>query len=193
MKLCFIRSSNNAQPSNMIEETSARNEPPTSICIGCGLCCDGTLHGKTTVRPGDQAAVTAIGLEVAGDEGKRFFRQPCLRFSCGTCTVYDRRPGVCRTYNCSLLERVKAEEIAPAAALETIAKAKRLIAAVRAIDRAAVTPAERTELVARLREQLGQREGPSRDAAAKAILDMGVLEYFLKRWFLKPDEREGDL
>ena len=163
-----------------------------SICIGCGLCCDGTLHGTATVKPSDEPAVTAVGLEIVDDGERRFFRQPCPHFSCGSCSVYARRPAVCRDYRCALLKNLEAGTIDASTAREKIATAKDLVAAVRIIDPNAVTPAERSRLAQRLREELGQLEGEDRLAAAKTLLDTAALEHFLDRWFLKRKKRKEE-
>jgi Fe-S-cluster containining protein len=159
-----------------------------SICIGCGLCCDGTLHGRATVRSDDEATVTAAGLEIGEEDGKRFFRQPCPHFSCGSCLIYDRRPAVCRTYRCALLKNLEAGNIGRAKAVEKIAEAKRHIDAVRRVEESAVTPADRTALVNRLKASLAEADDESRQSVAKALLDIGVLDHFLNRWFLRKDE-----
>src|SRR5450759_3445589 len=102
-----------------------------SICIGCGLCCDGTLHATATVRADDETKVTAAGLEIVDDGQRRFFRQPCPRFSCGTCSIYAARPEVCRRYRCALLENLEAGQTSKSVAIEKISMAKELIGVVR--------------------------------------------------------------
>lgn len=163
--------------------TDCADEP--SICIGCGLCCDGTLHGRATVKPNDEATVAAAGLEIVEEKGKRFFRQPCPHLSCGACTIYDRRPGVCRSYRCALLISLEAGKIDRSEALEKIATAKKRIEAVRSIDAKAITPADRSALAERLRAKLAVVANSEREPIAKALLDTAVLEHFLNRWFLK--------
>src|SRR4249919_386734 len=130
-------------PRGCRDGSRALSDDSGSICIGCGLCCDGTLHGKTTVKPGDEPAVIACGLEIGGEGQRRFFTQPCPRFSCGKCSVYPDRPEVCRTYRCALLKDLEAGAIGETDARETIAVAKSLIAAVRLVDPHAVTPSQR--------------------------------------------------
>ena len=84
-----------------------------------------------------------------------------------------------------MLLKVEAGEVSKPDALDTIAGAKKLVAAVRAIDPAALTPAQRSHLAERLKMRLQAAKGPDRDATAKALLDIAVLEHFLARWFLK--------
>jgi hypothetical protein len=174
------------------------NHPPAppsadaSLCVGCGLCCDGTLHTKTTVKPDDEAIVAAAGLEVVEGGGKRSFRQPCRHFSCGQCSIYAARPGVCRSYRCALLISLEDGTITKPDALEKVSMARKLLAVVRKADPTAVTPADRSALAEGLKLQLAQLEGPARQPVAKRLLEIAVLEHFLNRWFLKePGENNG--
>ena len=159
-----------------------------SICIGCGLCCDGTLHAKTTVRPDDEPSVTEAGLEIGEEAGKRFFRQPCPHFSCGSCLIYEKRPGVCRTYRCALLKDLEAGRVTRTDALEKIATAKDLLSTVRNAAPGAVTPRDRSAHMRRLKAELRQADVQARQRLSKLVLDVGVLEHFLNRWFLRKDE-----
>jgi hypothetical protein len=141
------------------------------------------------VRADDEANVIAAGLEIGTDGEKRFFSQPCPRFSCGVCSIYSDRPQVCRRYRCALLKSLDAGGINEANARERIATAMELIASVRMIDPAAVTPAARTALARRLTVELSEAEGPDRQLKAKLLLDTAVLEHFLNRWFLSEEDK----
>ena len=164
-----------------------------SICVDCGLCCDGTLHASATVRPDDVETVKAAGLSIVDDGSRRFFRQPCPRFSCGGCTIYASRPGVCRTYRCALLIKVESGEMTAAEARELISTAMELRAAVSKEDPSSVTPAQRSASADRLRKLMMQQEAGDREASAKALLANAALEHFLNRWFLKRKEESGPL
>ena len=170
---------------------SAPENAEGNICVGCGLCCDGTLHGTATVQLHDEANVTAAGLEIATEGKKRFFRQPCPNFSCGSCTVYAIRPEVCRTYRCALLINLEAGRISEADAREKVATAKKLLGTVRSISPDAVTPAQRTALTKRLKAELAEAKDDDRESIAKALLDTAVLEHFLNRWFFEDKDEEG--
>jgi hypothetical protein len=174
---------------------NAASQMPGSICVGCGLCCDGTLHGRATVKPNDEPTVRAVSLGIEEDGGKRFFRQPCPRFSCGSCSVYADRPNVCRGYRCALLEKVDAGDITAPDARATIERARQLVERVQTATPEAITPEARATAMDRLKAQLGRLQGSDRDAAASALLDLAVLQHFLDRWFLKEkreDSRTGE-
>ena len=161
---------------------------PKSICVGCGLCCDGTLHGRTTVRPDDEARVARAALEIMEEGGKRFFEQPCPNLECSKCTVYATRPEVCRTYRCNLLRSLDRGRIDEIDARDKIATAQKLRATVRKIDATAITPAQRSALTRRFKDQLSDLVGAPRAEIARALLDVAVLEHFLNRWFLSGEE-----
>jgi Fe-S-cluster containining protein len=165
--------------------SSSSRETDSSICVGCGLCCDGTLNASTTVRTEDTDAVIAVGLEVVKEGDRSCFRQPCPHFSRGTCSVYAERPHVCRNYRCALLRAVEAGSITAPVAREKIATAKELRDAVRIAGPGVVTPPERAALMQRLKAQLADASGDDRQAVANALLDIAVFEHFLARWFLK--------
>jgi Fe-S-cluster containining protein len=162
-----------------------------SICIGCGLCCDGTLHSRTTVKGADEQAVRAAGLEIQSHGDKRSFAQPCLHHSCGSCAIYAARPRVCRTYRCKLLVDFEGGAISRAAAREKVATAKSLVERVNEIDGASKTPAARSALAHRLRDRLTQADGSDRLNLSGALLKLAKLEYFLNRWFLD-NEKTGN-
>jgi hypothetical protein len=162
-----------------------RDLPPqeTSICVGCGFCCNGVLHDQVDVEADDEATVIAAGLTLVDDAGKRVFRQPCPRFSCGTCSIYDARPGVCRAYRCKLLKNVDDRHLSIETARDKIRIAKRLIAAVAGSALEGTTSRSRTEASQRLKATLAGTQTAEREQAARTLLDIAVLEHFLDRWF----------
>lgn len=92
-----------------------------TICIGCGLCCDGTLYSTVTVEADDHRdSLTNARFTLLTGEDREFFQQPCPAFTSGCCAVYDNRPGVCARYRCHLLTRYEAGEIARADAVAVI-------------------------------------------------------------------------
>ena len=85
----------------------------TSLCVGCGMCCDGTMYATVDLEASDQLpAIEASGLKLTTKDGFTFFRLPCTAFGEGCCTIYENRPSVCRWYRCLLLRRLEADEVA---------------------------------------------------------------------------------
>jgi hypothetical protein len=163
-----------------------RRDPPTletSICIGCGFCCNGVLHDQVDVEANDETAVIAAGLTIRDEDGKRVFSQPCPKFSCGTCSIYAARPGVCSAYRCKLLKNVDDGHLNAELARAKISMAKGLIAALASRAPEGATSKARTEVSQRLKTTLGGMHGMEREQAAKTLLDIAVLEHFLDRWF----------
>ena len=83
------------------------NEAPKeeqSICVTCGMCCDGTLFFHAHLNPGERGHLPEkIEENSFSKEGKDYFKLPCLYFT-EKCTIYDRkRADVCSGYRCQLL------------------------------------------------------------------------------------------
>jgi hypothetical protein len=149
------------------------------------------LHGHTEVTAKDEILASAAGLAVVDEAGKRVFRQPCPKFACGMCSIYEERPTVCRTYSCKLLDFVQAGRASETEAREKIAIAKNLVSAVCSFAPAA-TPSQRSVLSKRLQASLGQTGGREREQAARALLAIGTVEHMLDRWFRYDIKRPTD-
>lgn len=103
-----------------------------SICIDCGLCCDGTMfHAMDTFPSDDLTPLQARGALLVTDAQSRRFLQPCPAFDGSCCSVYVTRPTSCRTYVCSLLESVTNGEASIAGARSAIERVKELSGIVR--------------------------------------------------------------
>jgi hypothetical protein len=116
----------------------------SQLCPNCGLCCNGVLFADVELRAGDNAkqlAQLGLRLEKKG-RSKLAFAQSCACFDSTLCKIYGDRPRRCRTFECGLLKRVQAGELAAGAALKIISKTKR-----------------RVEKVRGLLHQLGQKDG----------------------------------
>lgn len=97
-----------------------------SICIGCGLCCDGTLLSHLAVADASDlgAPLQLLGVEVITASDPPAFELPCLAVVDGTCTVFHQhRPRACGQYECRLLRDHKAGILTEAAARAVIAEA----------------------------------------------------------------------
>lgn len=85
-----------------------------SLCLECGLCCNGVIFADVQLRPGDNAArLRALGLAFApkSNAGVEKFRQPCAAFGGCKCNIYSERPKYCREFECLLLKNVQAGEV----------------------------------------------------------------------------------
>lgn len=81
-----------------------------SLCMACGLCCDGTLFGYVRLAPeDDRDLIASNSTKSALDDEK--FRQPCLGHQYRACTLYSRRPSTCKKYRCELLKKLSSNEV----------------------------------------------------------------------------------
>jgi len=87
--------------------------PEQSLCVQCGLCCDGTIFEQARVfAEDDLARLEADGFILLTKGERRGFAQPCHHQHGRACTVYQRwRPIVCHTFRCTLLRRFEAGEL----------------------------------------------------------------------------------
>jgi Fe-S-cluster containining protein len=92
----------------------------TALCLACGFCCDGTLHTHTVLLLEEVNAATDVGLVVDVVHDKPAFQQPCTMFRDGSCSIYERRPHVCRRYECALLKRTIGGEFTLEQALQVV-------------------------------------------------------------------------
>ena len=85
-----------------------------SLCVQCGLCCDGTIFERARVFPEDDLArLEADGFVLLTAGERRGFALPCHHQQDRVCTVYQQwRPTVCHTFRCTLLHRFDAGELA---------------------------------------------------------------------------------
>jgi uncharacterized protein len=91
----------------------AATSPAQSLCVRCGLCCDGTIFEWGRVVPEDEPAQLDAGgfvLQTVGDRQR--FRQPCHHHQSRICTIYQQwRPSICHRFKCGVLRRMEAGEL----------------------------------------------------------------------------------
>ncbi len=71
-----------------------------SLCLKCGLCCDGTMFQVVAVTP-EEAARLEGKVELTADRTRLV--QGCRALEGCRCGVYLERPQVCRTFKCLVL------------------------------------------------------------------------------------------
>jgi len=80
-----------------------------SICIGCGLCCDGTVVSHLAVRDESDlgAPLRGLGVEIIAAADPPVFELPCPAVCDGVCTIHSlHRPSACAQFECSLSQGV---------------------------------------------------------------------------------------
>jgi uncharacterized protein len=78
----------------------------SNICVSCGMCCDGTLFNKGTIKgEEDRKTVEKLGMEIIEGNNLVSFKQPCICFD-KVCTIYGQtRPAVCSTFLCDPIKK----------------------------------------------------------------------------------------
>ncbi|MBI2949551.1 MAG: YkgJ family cysteine cluster protein [Verrucomicrobia bacterium] len=106
--------------------TSSPTAAAESLCLSCGLCCNGVLFKDVELREGDNAEqLESIGLPLERLKKKIRFPQPCAAL-CGDnrCRIYADRPVRCRQFECALLKEVNAGHVEMSAALRIVRTAR---------------------------------------------------------------------
>jgi hypothetical protein len=152
-------------------------------CVGCGLCCDGTVFEKAKVRPGDEAGLKKHGMSVVTENGTPFFLLPCRHHECGRCTIYAERFSTCHNFKCALLTSFEAGEITLEDAQQKVAKALRLRSEIAADDPGAAVWTQR---------QRSKAELASSRANPRLLLTMIALDRYLDTWFRKRRKTDAD-
>jgi len=109
-----------------------------SLCLECGLCCNGVIFADVQLRPKDNAArLRALGLAFVQKSraGVEKFKQPCTAFGGCQCNIYSERPTYCREFECLLLKSVKAGEVKIEEARRAIRSALRQVETVKGLLR----------------------------------------------------------
>ncbi|MEP6619815.1 MAG: YkgJ family cysteine cluster protein [bacterium] len=110
------------------------NDEPSgqSLCLSCGLCCDGTLFTNVQLVPDDSVLrLRSRGLPIIEMDGKQCFELPCVAHGQGCCSIYADRPTRCREYRCALLRRYEKGRITWADTQECISRVRSIEAKIR--------------------------------------------------------------
>lgn len=99
-----------------------------SLCLQCGLCCNGGLFRDVELQPADDPArLKALGLPLKTARGKTRLPQPCAALDGCRCRVYAARPGRCREFDCGVLLAVRGENLSVETAARVIRQTLRLL------------------------------------------------------------------
>ena len=103
-----------------------------TLCLQCGLCCNGVLFADVKLQPADDPdRLKAGGVPVRKQGPSYRFAQPCAALQPdGKCCVYRDRPTMCRQFECGVLKEVQQGSLAEAEALRLIRRVQKLAARV---------------------------------------------------------------
>lgn len=91
-----------------------------SLCLTCGLCCDGTMFPAGPVTPEEAARFEGV-LDFSADGTKLLLG--CRALDGCRCTIYGgERPGICSQFKCLMLSSLEAGKLTEAEAKEGIAE-----------------------------------------------------------------------
>ena len=110
-----------------------RSADANSLCLECGLCCNGVIFADGQLQSRDDAArLRLLGLALLKNEK---FRQPCAAFDGCRCRIYSERPNYCREFECLLLKSVRDGRTRPGAAVRIVRTARRRVQKVKTLLR----------------------------------------------------------
>ena len=167
-----------------------------SVCMTCGLCCDGGTYSNVDLAPTDQRApLHAAGLDIKVRGDAAWFPQPCPAFTNRCCRIYADRPDSCRTYSCKVLTALEADQISLDEAHELIEQALSLRAKVRDEVRCidpALTGLDLRTLTARLNSACAAAGSTAaRQRYGRALVDLFALNAYIDRHFRWEETASG--
>jgi uncharacterized protein len=164
-----------------------------SLCLECGLCCNGVIFANLQLRPGDDT--TRLEKLFAAATGKietlranSKLPQPCPALDGCVCRVYAGRPQYCRQFDCLLLKSVKAGKTPVTSALRTVKSAVRRAEKVRGLLRQLGDRDEQRALSLRFRRikkcaETGELDGEAAGLFGELTLAMHNLNVLLSEEF----------
>lgn len=162
----------------------------SSLCRGCGLCCDGTLFSNVELLAAEIAPARRRGLAILEIRGTQRFSQPCPHHQGSSCAVYPERPDACAKFHCALLDKLTTGELSLE---ECQSRVDRVKALARSILAAIPAGGERRSLRAEIEAHLTAEGGPAaaeeiawRRKHADLLMDLKGLEILTKRDFIPP-------
>ena len=135
-----------------------------SLCLACGLCCDGTLFTAIPLQ-GDELVPLPVERTPTGAHR---LQQPCAGLRGLACTVYAQRPRACRQYRCLLLVALEADEVSLADAQATIVGLRAQLAALSQLVERELPPSPEAPVQrARRAAQVGAASAPLGEALSR--------------------------
>ena len=105
-----------------------------TLCLACGLCCDGTLLNHAGLESWRGRELKKEGFRVFWRHEARqwAFWLPCSHHRDGRCARFEDRPPICGIYRCKLLKRVESADTSVKKALVIVDRAKEMVAEISA-------------------------------------------------------------
>jgi hypothetical protein len=160
----------------------------SSLCLSCGICCDGTLFGAVPLEGAEIEPARRHKLTLL-EGGEPRFSLPCVQHRGGACTIYADRPRVCAGFRCALLTRREAGEVSHEESLVRVQRVKALVRSIRrAIPGADGRRALRIEIDAYFTALGGEAETSAwRQRNAELLMDLKTLKLMIEREFVRKE------
>lgn len=180
-----------------LDARAAVSSDADNICLDCALCCDGTLFTSVPVADADdREPLAASGVFLMKIEDRTTFRLPCPATAGGCCSIYERRPAVCREVSCLLRLRYDAGLVSFAEARSRIAEGKEFRDRIRPrLEQFFGSPGHAVaELFKLMHAEFDGQASPLRERTenAELLLDVTALRLLIRRHFdpsrWNPDE-----
>lgn len=157
----------------------------SSLCMQCGLCCQGVLHEWGGLTEAEYEPLAALGMIVERRPDYLSFHLPCSKVDGTICTIYEHRPETCAGYRCALLKRYQEGEIAMEDAVPRVHEARQLLARVEGLIPAGHSLRDvRLEWRARMRgETTGKYSADQQEQLSGAYFQLAVLHFYIDRHF----------
>jgi Fe-S-cluster containining protein len=107
-----------------VQDGGRSDREKSDLCLSCGLCCQGVLHDQVPLSEHELERAVRLRLPLIDSPLRLAFRLPCPRLEARRCTVYDERPGTCRSYACGVLHAYASGEIDEPTALSRIERTR---------------------------------------------------------------------
>lgn len=157
-------------------DKALRGVGDTAPCIGCGMCCDGTIYERAKTYPAERDQLKRAGLSLVRADNKPYFALPCRFCQNGRCGIYAERFTTCRTFRCDLLRAYQAGELTREESLHKVSEALALRREIMKQEPGAALSNVRRELRVELQ---ASRERP------ELLLKITALDRLLDSWFKK--------
>jgi uncharacterized protein len=105
----------------------------SELCVGCGLCCDGTLFRHVKITGSEREDLVKLGIGVGEKRGGDVMWLPCGKLDGTCCTIYEARPGGCRAFICALGSRLVAKQVSAEAARAEVEEMQRRLEALKRV------------------------------------------------------------
>lgn len=166
----------------------------SELCLSCGLCCQAFIDKKITLTPNELGLAKILGLQYFAEREYFLFLLPCPLYHNDSCSVYfERRPIVCKDYQCSLLRRLIRDEISLPDSRQIIYEVKSIK---KSIDNQLCfidNSKSFRDLIYIFWEQLMWASAATRRENAALLMDIASLIYLIPKIFGGPLNKQQEL